>query len=352
NTITITKGVGITSLGYLLQFDGGSFTAYRPYTVPDFPDTIDPSVHAFYASWSAQLLIADEKKEATDKLLKDNDDLLRSNAVVLFLEPQLADLKNCTTEDCNDKGKRVDITVRPLLVPKAILQRYKYFNLQQQKFSFPQVHLKRWNVPSQQMQHPANVVQAFDAVLSSALLNEVAVACKFVFDLFDPLLNDESTEVPGDVYGYLVKLQQSVRQSRPVFYQYVYDYLDDIIKAYNEFAEVVFDVLSECCLDENLFPLHLMLGEADRPPVASNTAFRNYFIYSPLFNRQRDKREQARMYYRRLLLLLSEFDLSATTLSVAVNTAVLTNAGRSVVPIRITPSYLGSYSLGRRCIPY
>ena len=37
--ITISKGVGITSLGYLLQFDGGTYSHFRPYTVPGFPDT-------------------------------------------------------------------------------------------------------------------------------------------------------------------------------------------------------------------------------------------------------------------------------------------------------------------------
>ncbi len=347
DAITVTKGVGITSLGYLLQFDGGRYSAYRTYALPDFPETIDPSVHAFYASWSAQLLVEDEKKEAVDKALKEAPDLLRSSAVVLFLEPALTDLKNCTTEDCNDKGKRVDVIVRPLLVPKKVLEQYKYISLQQQKFSFPQIHLKRWNVPVQNMQHPANVMQVFDNILNASLLNEVAAACKFVFDVFNPLLNKDG-DVPDDVFTYLTKLALQVRSQSPAFYQYVYGYVDDIIKAYNEFAHVVFDVLSECCPDENLFPLHLMLGEAAISSASSNTAYRNYFIYSPLFGEQKDKGERAKIYYHRLLRLLKDFDLS----QMQNTTAVLTNNARGATAIRITPTFIGDAALGKRCIPY
>jgi PKD repeat protein len=350
NQITITKGVGITSLGFLLQFEGGTFTDFRPYTVPDFPDTIEPAVHASYATWNAQLLIPSEKKAKGDKKLKDNAALQKSHAVVLFLEPQLTDLKNCTTEDCNDKGKRVDLTVRPLLVPKAVLQQYKYFNLQQQKFVFPQVHLKRWNVPVQNMQHPANVVQAFDNVLNAKLLNELSTAYTFVFDLFAPILASNGDDKPANVYTYLSNLVQGVRSAYPVFYQYLYDYVDDLIKAYLDFREVVFDVLSECCPDEHLFPLHLALGEAGLSTDAGFSAYRNEFIYSPLFSEQKQRLAKARMYYRRMLLLLKTFELA----SLLKNEKGQANASSRLAQtaIRITPSCLGDFPLGKRCIPY
>lgn len=348
NTIAVSKGVGITSLGYLLEFDGGSFTDFRPYTVPDFPDTIEPAVHAFYAGWNAQLLVPAEKKEAADKPIKENPDVLKRSAVVLFLEPQLSDLKNCTTEDCNDKGRRVDLTVRPLLVPKAVLGRYKYFNLQQKKFVFPQVYFKRWNVPVQNMQHPANVLQAFDNVLDAKLLNEVAAAYDFVFDVFEPVLASAGDNKPADVYGQLTKAVLNVRKAYPVFYQYLYDYVDDLIKAYLDFQEVVFDVLSECCPDESLFPLHLSLGEAGLSSATDFSAYRNEFIYSPLFSQQKEKLSQARLYYKRMLLLLKDFDLS---LAAKLSTFTLAN-NRLAAGIRITPSCLGDYPLGKRCIPY
>src|SRR5437660_11291192 len=45
-TITITKGLGVTSLGYIIQFDGGKYNQARVYTLPD--DT-QPDDHAFYS---------------------------------------------------------------------------------------------------------------------------------------------------------------------------------------------------------------------------------------------------------------------------------------------------------------
>lgn len=342
STITITRGVGITSLGYLLHFDGGVYSHFRPYTLPDFPETIDPAVHALYNSWPMQLLIpATQPKEANDKQLPANTDLLKTHAVVLLLEPWLSDLKNCTTDDCNDKGKQVDITVRPVLVPRNVLQQYKYFGRQQQKFNFPAVHLQRWNVPARQIQHPANVVQAFDAVLNSRLIRELDAACRFVYDVFSPLFESNSDDtVLNQVYNHLVQLIQSVRKNNTVHYQYLYDHVDDLIKAYNDFREVVFDVLSECCPDEDLFPLHLMLGEADQSSALNQTAFRHYFIYSPLFNQQQEKFEEARSLYNRLVLMLEQFQLPGAT------------EGPASLPIRITPSYLGDAPLGKRCIPY
>lgn len=341
-SVSVSRGVGITSLGYLLNFEQKTYTHFRPYTVPDFPDTLPPAVHAVYAGWQAQLLVESEKKEATDKALAA-EDVERTHAVVLFLEPKLYNLKNCTTEDCNDKGKQVDITVRPLLVPKTALQGYKYFNLQQQKFNFPSIHFRRWNVPAQNMQHPANVLQAFDNVLNATLLKEVATAYQFVFDLFDPLLNGGRDGAPSNVYTHLTKLLVVARKAYPAHYQYLYDYADDLIKAYHDFSELVFDALSECLPDQNLFPLHLMLGEAGQSSAGSQTAFRHHFLYSPLFNGQKERGEAARMYYRRMILLLTDFDLPSV---------VKQSAANRLADVRITPSVLGEYPLGQRCLPF
>ncbi len=351
NQITITKGVGITSLGYLLQFNGGTYTHYRSYTLPDFPETIEPSVHAAYSSWPMKLLVESEApKQPGDTALNAEGDILKTHAVVLFLEPQLSKLKNCTTEDCNDKGMRVDVTVRPMLVAKTVLQQYKHFNLQQQKFNFPQVHLKRWNAPMMNMQHPVNIIQSYDNILSSALLREVAAACKFMYDVFHHVLNVDDDDTLNNVFNRLITLANTVRKNHTVHYQYVYDYVDDLIKAYYDFQEVIFDVLSECCPDENLFPLHLMLGDAYGNSTDSNIAYRNYFVYSPLFNQQQGRLEQAKMYYKRMLIMLEDFQIPVTNLQLAAT--ALRTANNAILDIKITPSILGDYPLGKRCIPF
>ena len=65
----------------------------------------------------------------------------------------------------------------------------------------------------------------------------------------------------------------------PLYIQYYYDFIDDLIKAYHEFREKSFEVITECCPDEDLFPMHLMLGEATvETKDYIRSPFRQYFV--------------------------------------------------------------------------
>ena len=55
----------------------------------------------------------------------------------------------------------------------------------------------------------------------------------------------------------LIKLYREVRE-RGV--QYFYDYLKDLILAYDELKDATFDLMDDCLPPSSRYPRHLMLG--------------------------------------------------------------------------------------------
>ncbi len=95
-----------------------------------------------------------------------------------------------------------------------------------------------------------------------------------------------------------------------------------------------------CCPDENLFPLHLVLGDASLDTNAYATdAYRQYFIYSPLFDKGQGQTSEAVFLFERMKLLTQEFTIFSQQLF-------------SDAAITITPSEYQHSMLSKRAIPY
>jgi PKD repeat protein len=131
-----------------------------------------------------------------------------------------------------------------------------------------------------------------------------------------------------------------IKKSMPIYIQYYYDFLDDLAKAYHEFKERSFEVITECCPDEDLFPMHLMLGEATVNTVDYiRSPFRQYFISSPLFNNQADLLNEVKLLFDRMVNLVKNLFIPQFN-------------ARQGIPIRITPSKWSYSPLSARSIPY
>ncbi len=140
-SITVSKGCGLTSQGFLITFCDTVFTHFIPYATRHFPEDLvfikqceDDSSDAkpFYKDEFTDGFFQLITKEAFDNLDADERETafaldnnasvdLRKYAVVLFLEMEEEDLKNCTTNDCNDKGSQMQLEVKALLVEKVVL---------------------------------------------------------------------------------------------------------------------------------------------------------------------------------------------------------------------------------------
>lgn len=357
--IKISKGCAVTSQGFMVLHCETLYTHYIPYTPPAFPDDLQlvqqcPSKEngaiPFYGESFGRgifQLIANKDVAShntnTDLIALSQmpGDFLNKYAVVLFLEAEELNLKNCDTNDCNDKGSRMNFQVKALLVDKNILDKIKKIqgdsNIEERNAIYPA--LKRYNVPVQKLTTASDVLNAFKDLADKETLTTIAAALKNCAREFQYLLENENVSVFDTAYDQLVAVRDEILKNHPILIQYFYDYLDDIVKAYYEFNRIAAHTNSECCMNEMRFPLHIMLGEADVKTVNRRSLYRQDFIYSPLFNDHRNKLSEIRSLFTRLKLLLSQF---------SVNSMLAFERKQ----VRITPSRYGKTNLSERCIPY
>ncbi len=367
DSIEISKGCGLTSQGYLITFCETTFTHFVPYTTRNFPgdllfikqcedDVSNPKPFykeefkdgIFQLITTAQFndLKADAKQKAIALNANPGVDLTKY-AVVLFLETEEINLKNCDTNDCNDKGSEMDFEVKALLVEKAVVDELE----KKQQIPVPagkptvtpglhHVELKRYNVPVQDLKSADEVLQAFAALVDDAKLRSISEVLNYCFIHYYYLLEDEPSNPFENVFEQFKTLRDGILKNNSILIQYFYDFIDDVLKAYYEFKYKVFEVSTSCCGDEMNFPLHLMLGEATvNTSMDVKSDYREYFIYSPLFNNQKDKLAEVRLLFSRIKLLISEVDF-----------ATITDFEKRVV--KITPSRYGYADLSDRCIPF
>ena len=365
-SISVSKGCGLTSQGYLITFCDTKFTHFINYNTRNFPGDLlfikqceddvtnpKPFYKDEFKDGIFQLLTlaefdnlkADDKKNAIDLSASKTD--LTKYAVVLFLETEEENLKNCDTNDCNDKGSRMDFEVKALLVEKAVLDDLK----KQQEKPVPagrptvtpdlhHVELKRYNVPVQDLKSADEVLQAFAALVDDAKLRSISEVLNYCFIHYYYLLENETSNPFADVFEQFKKLRDEILKNNPILIQYFYDFIDDVLKAYYEFKYKVFEVSTSCGGDEMKFPLHLALGEATQnTAIDTQSAYREYFIYSPLFNNQKDKLAEIRLLFTRIKLLISEVDFIS-----------IRNFENRIV--KATPGRYGLADLSDRCIPY
>jgi hypothetical protein len=371
DTIHITKGCGLTSQGYIILFcDHIGENGYKyiiPYNRPPFPNQLqlirqcgpDPDRNniLFFANNTARLAAAADNSIFLLLTQAELDELdnpgtviplsqaprLNEYAVVLFLEAEGFNLKNCDTNDCNDKGSKMDFEVKPLLVHKKLLQR-EGRNGQGNELSFKPLALRRYNVPVKNLNAADDVLNAFAELLDDGLLQALADDLSASFETYKHLLTGISTN-PFGTLADLKNNMEFILNQRPILIQYYYDFIYDLLHALYEFRYRLFQVTSECCGDEMQFPFHLTLGEAG---VNTNTqatmAYRQYFIYSPLFDRESERSGEIRSLLMRMILMYQHFLISEK----------IFRENRAGLPqeIKITPSQYGHHFLSQRCIPY
>lgn len=358
-TIEITKGCGVTSQGYLILLDTAQYAYYIPYDASDQPAELPftyPDALPFYKPFSQNktinLLLTDDEYNALDADLQKNaltlssapTNFLSSYVVVLFLEAKELDLKNCDMFDCNNNGEKMQFVVRPLLVSKKDLPSVSITKgrgtLTGDLSNLPhEINLKRYNVPYVNLQTSDDVINGFAKILDDLTLSRVANAYIYSYEKYKLLLN-QTLNPFTNLFVQLRGQRDAILKSNKVFIQYFYDFVDDLIKAYYEFTVKVSGIVSACCPDENLFPLHLVLGEASKDTNAyTRDAYRQYFIYSPLFEKTNGDVTEAIFLFQRMLVMVKEF-------------TVPLQATFAETTIKITPSQYEHQWLSQRAIPY
>ncbi len=351
-TLTISKGVGVTSEGFLITIGDCPTTRYRIYNKPDtvsYPPFESGNITLY------ELLTETALTDPEDEVLSLYDmgeTALGDMVVLLYLECFDKDLKSCLGKSCDELGIDRIFTLRKLLISKDDLEDHVWPEIEGGKSdaSFPFKSLLQpylWPRPLFQPEistYHAMCLKYLSVLGSDTFLNVLSQT----YSVYGPVLGDIYGEDPFASTTITSKIDDIVEfaagfanmESPQYGIQYIYDFVKDVALAYEEFREVSFDLSSACCPDIDRFPKHLMLGEACGAAGDSCVPleYRNEFVSSPILNQQETLLEKVRFLHKRMVLLILSFDLDR-----------LKNPANS--NFKITPSCEKKGSLSERTIP-
>ncbi len=318
NEIIIRKGCGVTSEGYLVKTPELLLNAQKSYlssepVYPSFQKENDPTA----------LLegIVELTADAADPKLTSTD--LADKALILFIELRNEGLRNCSPNNCDDKGREMTATVKPLLVPKDFTKNLPQTPQRKDATALPDVYLPRIDVPKTGLADAQNVLKAYHSAIEEAIFGAVNKAQT----TFAPLIG-EAVIAPD-----LLKKKILTVANAP-FLQNYYDFIDDLIQAYNEFRDRASDILCSCCPESNLFAQHLILGEFDATGKLFDEQNRTVFIASSALSDCDREAAEVKMLFERIAAMCQKFDINF-----------------AAKEVRITPTKQGG-KLVEKAIPY
>jgi hypothetical protein len=361
-TLRLGRGVGITSAGYLaVEADEVALVAYRPYLLPQEPDypplrDLGAALHPQYPLWE---MFADDEPDTTP--FGTPPGFLDDKAALLFVELRQEGLRNCSPNNCNDRGAQVTVTLRRLLIRSADLARVIAAGAAlgdglsvaaleaalSERLNLPDLRLLRFDVPNTGPATSEQVLAAFQAVFRrDGLATKTGKALSAAYTAFRPLLHDDYPNDPfADFvkrFGFLDTAAQTTGQV--LFLQYYHDLFDDLILAYDEFRWKGVELLCACCPSERLFPRHLMLGLA-RPASVDNPAlYRHGFVPACAGD---ELKAEVQLLFRRLAGMVQAFTDQPMLPASKIKSEALLDP-----QLRIIPSDVGACRLADMALPY
>ncbi|MEP1572328.1 hypothetical protein [Roseibium album] len=381
--VHISKGVAVTSEGYLIADEAESYDRFRPYELP-VSDAEEVSEDQLAEERYPFFFVDDEQIPLfelvdTDFAPAPGEDepepltaaFLQNKTVMLFLETRLESLKSCDVNDCSDKGAEWRFTVRRLLLTRdqadAILAREEEIaGRPVDRATHPMnelVHLRleKLKIAATGTDNFAGLILRIVGIalklsqhLPSALRDAYAAYGYLLEDMYDENADVFPNTYFSNVWG---QLAQNVFMA-----QYMYDYMRDVVMAYNEFVQAAARFEQECLPNSGRFPRHVFLGDATDKPDAFTTDFptpqdvitwnpfkastgsglrprvaerRTHFITSPAHTHG-PRLEEVRSLFQRMHLLALTYRTTS----------------RVQAPIRLTPSKTWDAPLSDRAIPF
>jgi len=310
NVYHITKGVGVSSWGFLISLGDCELTHYKEYVYPDgmdypyFNDSTGNRVKLY------ELVKAENAALLGAKLI-DAVITAGNYVVVLFLEAATKDLKSCLGKSCDDLGIEKTFTVRKLLISAADLIKINTVNKNKGGAMYPALY----NLET--IDYPRALISAsqasdyFDLVFSylspvASILDQLIKQLETIYNEL-PVLQKNFHVVLADIgiawHQRLLELAAGYLSGSAYGFQYVYDAFEDIIKSYEELRCAAMHLNSVCLPDNDAFPMHLMLGDVACPPADN----RQEFEYSPLFNEYKSWSKKVVTIFGRILTMLNGY---------------------------------------------
>lgn len=374
-TLTIQKGTGVTSEGFLMSLDDCVLNRYKEYSLPanvsyppfENPETTVQDVLLYEMITPNAEVLPGEVVLPLD----DPTGFLNDKVVLLFLECSDIDLKSCLGQSCDERGMDRVFNVRKLLISKSdmdlVLSRTcTQSGLFPDQYSLPEFLIRRplFDPESEESsdyfsfsQNYVNKIRGDDFIspfttIQTDLYGKLFDALRKTYTDFAAILSpiyggtDPFDGLPTPAWTDFLNGDSDGPNFLGV--QYFYDFIKDLILAYNEFRDCAFDLMSDCCVDLDCFPKHLMLGTAVPEVLSAPSQYRHELVLSPAFDGQNELLAKAVMLHKRMVIMTRQFNL-ATINNPSVEPIPPSDLG---VPMFITPSNEKRDPLSLRSIPY
>ncbi|GMQ25620.1 hypothetical protein Aoki45_23020 [Algoriphagus sp. oki45] len=354
NGLSISKGLGVTSEGFLIQI-GKQFDAthYRPYSLPEgvsYKPLTEEKVELF------ELLSEQPADDPSVKKLNSPANFLNNKFVLLFLEIFDRNLKSCLGNACDDKGIDRIFTLRRLVVSQTdLIKILKYSqNVEHDLsldpglslFPFPK---PRFRPDGDESLEPGAFIKHYQETIKKVINKDFWEAIAKGYKVYEPILEKSfgfknpfsGGEIQDKIQALMKALQADPKEISGI--QYLYDFFKELCLAWEEFIQAGESLWYSCPTDPSFFPLHLMLGKAIQVNETAEEfyRFRHGWIQPPIFNDQRILKETTVQRYRRLVLMIETFELQ-----------LLLKSQPEKFPVKITPSREKYGKLGERSLPY
>ncbi|MGL4595928.1 MAG: hypothetical protein ACRCYO_00275, partial [Bacteroidia bacterium] len=339
-TITLKSGFGITSLGHLLEVpEQLTLAYYRTYLEPVEEADKYQFKQATLPSSAVYELFVTEPEE--DEIIEENPVSplskigdLTDYAAVVFLEHLQKDLRSCTGTNCDNKGKSSEYRIRVLLVDKDDLDVYESDNFLITVDNFPRLSIPRvrWNDLKNAVS-AASLRTAYVNVLEDSehgiphIVNTIpAIWKRFALTLGISISEARVTEAASNLTGILSSTD----------IQYSWDHLRVICLAWNEFADVVCEMIGSCGIEIPYHPRHLVAGLLVPETKSKTDRYRTTFIQRGPVDGEHKILYRAQLLFERLVVLLENFKIPA----------------KSNLPGYLTPSTSPADILSQQSIPF
>jgi hypothetical protein len=353
-TILLNKGCAVTSEGYLIdQHDDASYVSYRPYALPDLPEYRPLKGLALW-----ELMPAGEINTTP---IATPPEFLNQKAVLLFLELKQQGLRNCSPNNCDDKGAEVTASIKPLLISISDADKLaatasslhtglapnEIQATVSARLNLPDLALSRFDVPNTDVTMSEDVFAGYLEVFRREnLVQATAKALSAAYAAFRPMLQSSYASDPfvsfANTFGFLERAP--VTNNQVLHLQHYYDLFADIISAYDEFRWKGYEFICACCPSTEIFPRHVMLGLIKATESPTPAIYRHRFLPSPAVHDCECETAELLLLFSRLVELTMRFLVPPA----------LPNANEKAAidpQIRITPSAV-SGPLANKAIPY
>ncbi|MEO1435432.1 MAG: hypothetical protein AAFV80_07840, partial [Bacteroidota bacterium] len=256
--------------------------------------------------------------------------------VLLFTECYDKTLKNCVENDCQEKGTERIFTTRKLLVSRTNAQQIIGTLPEHNRgYRLDSLSLRRFKIGTTAYTAYGQVFLAYRNLIDQTILSLDASLAKS-YTLYESVLSEEyNGSDPFLLPGMnLQTIRNNYLANHPFAIQYLYDFLCDIIEAYQEFREVAFGFDAMCCPPVDAFPKHLFIGPLPPDPACEPSYFRTGYMHTSKREGQDLLELKLKHLHRKIIQLILNFNLP------------------SVDAIRVTPSRYGDVPFSRSAIPF